>query len=225
MKKYYLLILIVMTSLLTVGITACSESDNEVEEFPNWQKTNADYFDKKYAEVKALADGGSTDWKVLCSWSLNPATATHSYDHVLVNVLNAGTGSGCPLYTDSVKVHYSGRLLPSTTYKEGYVFDQSWQGDYNLDVMQPRTFAVNAVENGFATALQQMHIGDRWRVYIPYQLGYGSATNAGAAYSTLVFDMTLVGYFRKAAPAAAPAQNTADAVGNTTAATGYWVYE
>lgn len=113
-----------MTTVFAASLSSCKETDNEVEEFPNWQKTNEAYYDKKYAEVKQLVNGGAADWKVLRSWSLDDKLATHSYDYVLANVLNAGTGSGCPLYTDSVKVHYSGRLLPSTSYAEGYIFDQ-----------------------------------------------------------------------------------------------------
>ena len=34
-------------------------------------------------------------------------------------------------------------------------------------------------------------------MYIPYQLGYGNADNGSIpAYSTLVFDITLVSYYR-----------------------------
>lgn len=211
-----------MTTLFAVSVSSCKETDNEAEEFPDWQTKNEQFFDKKYAEVKQLVAGGNTEWKVLRAWSLNEQVATHSYDHVLVDVLNAGSGSGCPLYTDSVKVHYSGRLLPSTSYPQGLIFDQSWQGDYNEATMQPSTFAVNALVTGFATALQNMHIGDRWLVYMPHQLGYGSSATVGAAYSTLVFDMTLVGYFRKASPSATPAKNGAEKAQTTN---GYWVYE
>lgn len=221
MKKYYLFILLAMTTVFAASLSSCSETDNEKEEYPNWRKTNEAYYDKKYAEVKQLVAGGAADWKVLRSWSLNDQVATHSYDFVLANVLNAGTGSGCPLFTDSVKVHYSGRLLPSTSYAEGYVFDKSWQGEYNLSTMKPRTFAVSGVVKGFATALQNMHIGDRWLVYMPHQLAYGSSATPGAAYSTLIFDVTLVGYFRKTAATAAPAKD-GTAQQQTT---GYWVYE
>jgi len=43
--------------------------------------------------------------------------------------------------------------------------------------------------------LMYMHKGDCWRVYIPYQLGYGSQTkNAIPAYSTMIFDLILIDY-------------------------------
>ena len=71
MKKYYLFILLAMTTVFAASLSSCSETDNEKEEFPNWRKTNEAYYDKKYAEVKQLVAGGAADWKVLRSWSLN----------------------------------------------------------------------------------------------------------------------------------------------------------
>lgn len=207
-------------TVLTAGLTSCSESNDEVEEYPNWQATNEQFIDKQYAAAKALADGGDTSWKVIRSWSLEENVATHSYDHIIVNVLNNGTGSGCPLYTDSVKVHYSGRLLPSTSYPEGYQFDKSWTGDFHEATAKPAKFAVSGVVIGFATALQHMHIGDKWRVYIPYQLGYGSTSSTIEPYSTLIFDMELVAYYRANSK---PRQLSADGKGNTTS--GEWIYK
>ena len=49
---------------------------------------------------------------------------------------------------------------------------------------------------GFTTALQQMHVGDYWRIYIPSDMGYG-ASGSGTTipgYSVLVFDLVLVDY-------------------------------
>lgn len=50
MKKYYLFILLAMTTVFAASLSSCSETDNEKEEFPNWRKTNEAYYDKKYAE-------------------------------------------------------------------------------------------------------------------------------------------------------------------------------
>jgi FKBP-type peptidyl-prolyl cis-trans isomerase FklB len=63
--------------------------------------------------------------------------------------------------------------------------------------------SVNGTITGWATALMQMHIGDHWEIYVPYTLGYGTTntnTTAGVtnipAYSTLIFDIRLVAYWR-----------------------------
>lgn len=196
--KIHLIILYLLALLAPVGLlSSCSESDNEEEEFPNWKKTNEQYFNNLYAMAKSSADMGDKSWKVIRQWSLEESTAKDSYDYIVVNVLENGTDSGCPLYTDSVKVHYEGRLLPSTSYPDGYVFDKSFTGEFNPATALPAKFAVSGMIDGFTTALQYMHIGDRWKVYIPYQLGYGSSASGSIpAYSTLVFDVTLVSYYR-----------------------------
>ncbi len=221
MKKFSIYILYVLVAVFAAGLSSCSETDNETEEYPDWKNANDQYFSKKYTEVKSLVDGGSTEWKILRSWSLTETTATHSYDHVLVNVMENGTGSGCPLYTDSVEVHYQGRLIPSVSYPDGYVFDKSWKGDFNEATAVPSKFAVKGVVVGFSTALQYMHIGDKWRVYIPYQLGYGSLSTPGAAYSTLIFDVELVAYYR----ANSATTRQASESGNWGEPKGQWIYQ
>ena len=41
--------------------------------------------------------------------------------------------------------------------------------------------------------MQQMHIGDRWEVYIPAELGYGKFSQPGIpGGSTLIFDIELL---------------------------------
>lgn len=91
-----------------------------------------------------------------------------------------------------------GRLLPSTSYADGLVFDKSYYGTFNEATANPATFTINGgLVDGFATAMQNMHIGDKWRVYIPYQLGYGKkGAKTIPAYSTLIFEIILVSYYR-----------------------------
>ena len=196
MKKFNIFALSALVAVLIAGLASCSETSDEVEEYADWQNVNATYFDKTYAEAKQKANAGDASCKVLRAYNIDEKVATHSYDHIVVNVLKVGNGSGCPIYTDSVKVHYSGRLLPSASYPNGKVFDQSWTGDFDEATAKPSTFAVGGnIVNGFSTVLQYMHIGDKWRVYIPYQLGYNDkASGSVPAYSTLIFDMELVHY-------------------------------
>lgn len=222
MKKFSIYILFALMAALTTGLSSCSETNDEVEEFPNWKATNDEFFDKKYAEVKADTVGGNSEWKIIRAWNLEESVATNSYDHILVDVRQAGNGSGCPLYTDSVKVHYSGRLLPSATHPDGYMFDKSWSGDeFNDSTALPAKFAVSGLVKGFTTALMHMHIHDKWRVYIPYQLGYDSSTNPGAAYSTLIFDIELVAYYRANSTADKASAKKKDGARSR----GEWIYE
>lgn len=178
-----------------LSLTACSETDTSQEEFADWQQKNETYFKNLYQSAK----GNTAKYKILRNWSFTADKATKPEDHIVVEVMKSGTGSGCPLYTDSVAVHYEGRLIPSETYSGGYTFNKTWVEDYNLQTMKPAILSPSKSVDGFTTALMNMHIGDRWKVYIPYQLGYGTSTPSKSiipAYSTLIFDITLVAYGR-----------------------------
>lgn len=199
MKHYFITTLYLVTFLCAVfTTTSCKESDDSVEEFPNWKATNEAAFRSIYGQAVEKAAAGDASWKVIRQWSM-PAEPDifplDPEDHIVVQVLESGTGSGCPIFTQSVKCHYQGRLLPSTSYKDGLVFDQSYYDTFNEATSAPATLQVNGVVDGFSTALQNMHIGDYWRVYIPYQLGYKEAGQGSIpGYSTLVFDIRLVSY-------------------------------
>lgn len=193
MKKSNLIFAVFAFVLMSV-FASCSEEDNTVEEFPDWRNRNETYFSDIWNTAKLNSDGS---WKTFLSYALEDTIPTTSDDYIAVKVLREGTGSGCPMFTDSVKVNYRGRLIPSTSYPDGYVFDQTYIGEYNPDTAYPSTMYVGGFVDGFATALQHMHIGDYWRVYIPYTLGYGSSdSDVIPAYSTLIFDVELVAYYR-----------------------------
>lgn len=193
MKRQNIIILI-LALLSPLMITSCSEDDNTVEEFPDWRNRNEAYFNDIYERARDNADGS---WKLFLNYSLQDTIPTSNDDYIAVQVLEEGTGSGCPMYTDSVLVNYRGRLIPSTSYADGYVFDQSYDGEYNPETAVPAQFYVGGLIDGFTTALQHMHIGDVWRVYIPYNLGYGeSGSSSIPGYSTLIFDIALVAYYR-----------------------------
>lgn len=211
MKRYNIIFAAFALMLLSV-LASCSEDDNTVEEFPDWQNRNETYFAGIYEQAKANADG---TWKLIRSYTLEDTIPTTNDDYIAVKVLRAGTGSGCPMFSDSVKVNYRGRLIPSTSYADGYVFDESYIGEYNPATALPSTMYVGGTVDGFATALQYMHIGDYWRVYIPYWLGYGTSGSPPIpAYSTLIFDIELVAYYRAGVD-----------VTDTRAAEGVWITE
>ncbi len=96
-------------------------------------------------------------------------------------VLKEGNGKS-PGPKDKVTVHYTGMLT------DGTVFDSS------VERGEPITFGVGQVIPGWTEALQMMKEGDKWTIYIPYDLGYGER-GAGRdipPYSTLIFDVELL---------------------------------
>lgn len=101
---------------------------------------------------------------------------------VLYKVLEQGEGKGTVTPRSIVTCHYKGSLI------NGKVFDNSWERSC------PEAFRVSDLIEGFQTALCNMHIGDHWEVYIPWQKGYGKRSDADIpGYSTLVFEILLLG--------------------------------
>ena len=198
MKKY----LIMFLSFIGIAcVTSCSESDEESTEFDDWQSKNESYFSGIYTKASSAISAGDNKWKIFRVYSKVGHITASQTDDIVVEVLNEGSGTDSPIFTDSVRVHYEGRLIPTTSYPDGYVFDKSWTGSYNLQTMIPAKFAVSGVVDGFCTALMKMHVGDRWRVYIPYQLGYGTTVSSAIpAYSTLVFDITMHSFTHPGTP-------------------------
>ena len=203
--------------LLTVcAFTACEENMETEEEFVNWQEKNVKAFQDKMAIArKAIAEaqatykgdeGGDEEWKKHCDWRIfrtyaqHPNTAGKAEDSICVFINKVGNGAGCPLYTDSVAIHYLGRLIPSPSYPDGFVFDHSSKGSpvedvFNPEFNTPARFLVSNNIEGFTTALQEMHIGDHWTVYIPSELGYGKIANQVIpGYSMLTFEVELEAY-------------------------------
>ena len=96
-------------------------------------------------------------------------------------IIRAGNGP-MPTETDRVKVHYHGTLI------DGTVFDSS------VDRGEPATFGVTQVIAGWTEALKLMPVGSKWRLYIPYDLAYGSADRGTIKpFSNLIFDVELLG--------------------------------
>lgn len=100
-------------------------------------------------------------------------------DGVLYKVIESGTGAQ-PGPRSVITCHYTGRLI------DGSEFDSS-VGDC------PLAIRVSDVIEGWIVALTHMHVGDKWEVYIPADLGYGRMAQPGIpAYSTLIFEIELI---------------------------------
>ena len=87
-----------------------------------------------------------------------------------------------PAATDTVTVHYRGKLI------DGTEFDSSYSRN------EPATFPLNRVIKGWTEGLQLMGEGAKWELYIPPDLGYG-AQGAGSRIppqSALVFEVELI---------------------------------
>ena len=90
-------------------------------------------------------------------------------------------GGATPNRGSVVTVHYTGKTI------NGKTFDSSRGG------VAP-AFRLRELIPGWIIALTQMHVGDKWEVYIPAEQGYGKLSQPGIpGGSTLVFEIELLG--------------------------------
>ncbi|MBX9702928.1 MAG: FKBP-type peptidyl-prolyl cis-trans isomerase [Silvanigrellaceae bacterium] len=100
---------------------------------------------------------------------------------VQYKILKQGNGSK-PNASNTVTVHYEGRLI------NGTVFDSSYKRG------QSATFGLSSVIKGWTEILQHMPVGSLWEVYIPSKLAYDAKSPSPeiAPHSTLIFKIELL---------------------------------
>ena len=95
-------------------------------------------------------------------------------------VLTMGEGAK-PAATDTVKVHYSGKLLDGTEFDSSYARNE------------PISFALNRVIAGWTEGMQLMPIGSKFEFYIAPELAYGEGGGGPIPpNSTLIFEVELL---------------------------------
>ena len=101
---------------------------------------------------------------------------------VFYKVLAEGNAdSPQPALRSIITAHYIGKTI------NGKVFDSSMGG-------VPLACRLCDLIEGWVIAMQQMHIGDKWEIYIPAEMGYGKFSQPGIpGGSTLIFEVELVG--------------------------------
>ncbi len=183
--------------VLTLGLAAaCSEEealDEQAREFSDWQARNDAFF--LSLDDSLRRDAGR--WVKLKNISLDPLTDGAPTDYVYALKLDSAAAPEQVFakHTDSVRISYEGRLMPSgRLYPDGMVYASTVFSQYDSKTNATAKYLVSAMPfAGWQTAVQHMRKGDYWRIYVPYDLGYGSAGSGKVpAYSTLIIDMTLV---------------------------------
>ena len=98
---------------------------------------------------------------------------------LMYEVIKLGDGGPKPTANSDVEVRYRGELI------DGTVFDES---------TTPITLNLGGVIKGWTEGVQLMSVGDKYRFYIPSELGYGEqgAGNDIKPNAALVFDIELV---------------------------------
>lgn len=100
---------------------------------------------------------------------------------ILYKRIKSGDPKGrTPNRNSVVTVHYTGKTI------NGKTFDSSRGG------VAP-AFRLRKLIPGWIIALQQMHVGDKWELYIPAEQAYGRLNQPGIpGGSTLIFEIELI---------------------------------
>lgn len=175
MKMKYMLLCLLSVAFL---FSACNKNSDETDTV--WKEAN----EAAFAKITA-----NSEYTKLESQSKN--------GFVMYKVLKQGTGTQKPIFSDQVKVYYQGWYKSDWTKGDTYVdSDGNYIANkivFDKSLVTPATLSLSSVVDGFATALQYMVVGDKWEIYIPWKLGYGSSkTSSGIpGYTTLVFEIEL----------------------------------
>jgi FKBP-type peptidyl-prolyl cis-trans isomerases 1 len=118
---------------------------------------------------------------------------------IMYKEIQSGDGD-TPYFNDKVKVLYTGWYKNIWLQPDSYTDDKGnlitnkiiFDSTANRNNI-PSTFTVSGLVDGFTTALQHMQVGDKWEIWIPWKLGYGSSGSTSIkGYTTLVFEVELV---------------------------------
>lgn len=146
-------------------------------------------FLQKRAEERmtALADENAKSGKKFLEDNGKREGVTTTASGLQYEVLKKADGPQ-PKADDVVSVHYEGKLI------DGTVFDSSVQRGAPIDL------PVSGVIPGWVEGLQLMHVGEKYKLFIPSELAYGAQSPSPMipANSVLVFELELLGIQQKA---------------------------
>ena len=109
-------------------------------------------------------------------------------------ILAKGTGRISPTKKDKVEIEYTETLKDGVT-----VIGTSSEAARN----SPTLRKVDSNGKGVQEALQLMREGDKWELYIPYELAYGSLGNMGRipGFAPVIYNVELTAVVGKGKPA------------------------
>ncbi len=137
--------------------------------------------DTMLKEQSAVGDKNMAEGKAFLEENGKKPDVVTTASGLQYKVLSTGDGKQ-PKETDTVSTHYKGTLI------DGREFDSSYKRN------APAEFPVKGVIKGWTEALQLMHVGDKWQLFIPSELAYGATKRSELieANSTLVFELELL---------------------------------
>jgi peptidylprolyl isomerase/FKBP-type peptidyl-prolyl cis-trans isomerase FklB len=205
-------VMIQLTLLLFLSLSfATCDDDDGID--PAWRNANEEAYIKtavdslNYQEIVTESGPSGVFYKVIESgnrpaeFPLQTSKVKVFYEGTFYNktVFDAGTSSVVyEEYTSLDKLPETGKTnVVYLIYQGGYYDAYRWADKkYEPSLLSNYAveFGLSSVVRGFSFALQNMVVGDKWEIWIPWHLGYGNSTYATIpAYSTLIFKVKLLG--------------------------------
>jgi len=140
------------------------------------------------AQTQAASSGekNGVEGKAFRDENVKTAGVTTTASGLQIQTLKEGTGES-PKASDTVKVHYTGKLIDGTTF------------DSSVDRGQPISFPLSGVIRGWTEGLQLMKVGGKSKLVIPADLAYGPQGSPPTIppNATLVFEVELLDIEKK----------------------------
>lgn len=144
---------------------------------------------KRQAEEKAKAETNKKAGEEFLAKNKSKAGVKTTASGLQYEVIKQGTGPK-PKDTDTVEVHYTGKLIDGTTF------------DSSVERGQPTSFPLKGVIPGWTEGLQLMPVGSKFKFYIPSNLAYGeNGPGPIGPNATLTFEVELLKILPPAAEA------------------------
>ena len=176
------------------SLISCGET-KEFDDHANWKSRNSDFISQIAAKCSDKTPETASVGQLfrLLSYKLDPEQEWDNSSYVYCEILDKGVDTLSPYFSDSIRINYRVRLIPTDYYPEGQIVDRSFMtSDLNPTVNVPSSHKVSSLIEGVSTAIMHMHVGDFWKLYVPYGLAYGSnEKNDIPSYSALIFEINL----------------------------------
>ncbi len=166
MKAYKAFIVIALVG----GLFSCQKSDYEKlwDEYEDWREVNDSWLHDQVV---------NNDYtKIIPDWNKNISVYMRWLNDTTLTSENL-----VPYYTSSVSVKYKGWLYDGTPFDSSYTFTDS------VTTLKP-----SGLIDGWIIALENMHVGDKVELIVPYDAAYGSnSSGAVPPFSNLKFELEL----------------------------------
>lgn len=202
MKKLAALTLICLSTIAT--FIACDEVE-ETTIYDNWRARNEAFVDSLAQVagdnyVATIEQAQSMPLNKLFAVYVSSVSNNKNDYYIYCKKLTSNPEGKRPLYNDTgVKAFYYGTTITGVEFDgnfEGYKSTDQGILDGNeklpTEFDSSTQFSISSVITGWTTALQLMHEGERWMLYIPQECAYGTEDyNDILGYSALTFDIIL----------------------------------